>query len=349
MNTLNSLISFRGLRIGYGLPAGLLLATFLSVAVGQSGPGVDNTKGLPDNRFEGRVLFPSGSALQTVRITLKGDRGDQSTNTDRDGRFEFRGLRPGRYTLLVDGGGVYQSVSEMVEVSPTGTGSMQGDNPSQMASLTIRLTPAPSSGIGVGTISAVPKAATDLYNSALKLAQEGDRKKAIELLKQAIAIHPQFLAALNGLGIQYMKVGDFENAAQTFSAALRISPNDFLLHLNYGLTLFQQKKFEEAIHELDLALQAKEESSTAHYYKGRALIAGRRFAEAEVELQRTVALAGEETSLAHRYLAGIYLETGDNARAVSELQTFLKLEPKAKDADKIRDLIKQLESKKTGQ
>jgi len=319
------------------------------VAVGQSGPGVDNTKGLPDNRLEGRVFFPSNSPVTPVRITLKGDRGDQSTNTDRDGRFEFRGLRPGRYTLVVDGGDLYQSVSEMVEVSPTGTGSMQGDNPSQMASLTIRLTPATGSGIGAGTINFVPKAATDLYNSALKLAQDGDRKAAIELLKQAIAIHPQFLAALNGLGIQYMKLGDFENAAQTFSAALKIDPRDFLLHLNYGLTLFQQKKYEETVRELDLALQSKETSSTAHYYKGRALIALQKFAEAEVELQRTVALSGEETTLAHRYLAGIYLQTGDSARAISELQTFLKLDPKAKDADKIRDLIKQLESKRSGQ
>ena len=199
---------------------------------------------------------------------------------------------------------------------------MQGDNPSQMAALTIRLAPKTAGGPPPGTISAnpTPKAAVDLFNSAIKVAQDGDRKKAIELLKQAIAIHPQFVAALNGLGVQYMKLGDFESAAQAFDSALKIDPEDFLLHLNYGLTLFQQKKYPETIQQLDLALQKKEASSTAHYYKGRSLIALQRFDEAMLNCSGPVALGGDEATIAHRCLAGIYMEKGDSARAVSELQ-----------------------------
>jgi Tfp pilus assembly protein PilF len=336
--------------MGKLLSLSFVVAVFVNLAWGQSGPGVDNNKGLPDNRIEGRVFWPSGFPKEPVRLRLRGDRGEQLENTDRDGRFSFRGLRPGRYTLTVESGGLYQTVSQMIDVMPTGTPSMQGDSPSQMATLTIRLAPN-AGGPPPGTVSAnpVPKAAADLYNSALKLAQDGDRKKAIELLKQAISIHPEFVAALNGLGVQYMKLGDFDDAAQAFASALKLDPEDFLLHLNYGLTLFQQKKYPEAIQQLDLAIQKKEASSTAHYYKGRALISVQRFDEAEVALQRTVALGGEEANVAHRYLAGIYMEKGDSARAVSELQLFLKLEPKTKDAEKIRDLIKQLESKKPGQ
>jgi len=337
--------------MGRLLALSFVLAVFVNLALGQSGPGVDNTKGLPDNRLEGRVLLPSGFH-EPLRIRLLGDRGEQSENTDRDGRFSFRGLRPGRYTLTVEGGERFQTVSQMVEVSPTGTAGMQGDNPSQMASLTIRLGPrtaGPPPAPGTVSANPTPQAAVDLFNSAIKLAQDGDRKKAIELLKQAIAIHPQFVAALNGLGVQYMKLGDLESAAQAFDSALKIDPEDFLLHLNYGLTLFQQKKYPETIQQLDLALQKKEASSTAHYYKARALIALQRFDEAEVELQRTIALGGEEATVAHRYLAGIYMQKGNNAGAVSELELFLKLDPKAKEADKIRELIKQLESKKPGQ
>jgi Tfp pilus assembly protein PilF len=252
----------------------------------------------------------------------------------------------------VEGGDLYQSVSQMVDVMPLGSGSMQGDNPSQTATLTIRLQLKSSdSGSGVVTadLSKIPKEAVELFNSALKSANEGDRKKATELLKKAISIHPQFVAALNGLGVQYMKLGELDNASETFSSALKIEPEVFILHLNYGLVLFQQKKYSEADHELDLALKKNEASATAHFYKGRVLIALRRFDEAERELQRVVTLGGEEASIAHRYLGGLYVEKGDNARAISELQTFLKLDPKTKEAEKIRELIKQLQQRSPAQ
>lgn len=326
--------------------AGVFMALSAITANAQAGPGVDNTKGLPDNRIEGRVFFPSGQPAIPIRVRISGDRGDQSTNVDRDGRFGFRGLRPGRFTLTVEGGDLYQSVSQMVDVMPLGSPSMQGDNPSQTATLNIRLQLRSSSdGAGSRTtdLSNIPKEAVEMYNSALKSANDGDRKKVVELLKKAIAIHPTFLAALNGLGVQYMKLGELENASETFKAALKVEPDLFIPRLNYGIVLFQQKKYAEANNELELALKKNEASSTAHYYKGRVLISLQRYDEAVLELQRVVALGGDEVSLAHRYLGGLYLEKGDNARAISELQAFLKLQPDTKEADKIKDLIKKLQ------
>lgn len=347
---LNIQVSLPGLRRARVLfLAGIFFALCVTTATGQAGPTVDNTKGLPDNRIEGRLYFPSGNPRTPIRIRLSGDRGEQSTNSDRDGRFYFRGLRPGRYTILVEGGDFYQSVSQLVEVMPLGSGSMQGDNPSQTATLNIRLelktSPGSGSGLGTADFSKIPKEAVELYNSALKSANEGDRRKASELLKKALSIHPQFVAALNGLGVQYMKLGELDKASEIFSSALKIEPEAFILHLNYGLVLFQQKKYSEAEHELDLALKKNEASATAHYYKGRVLIALQRYDAAELELQRVVAQGGEEASIAHRYLGGLYVEKGDNARAISELQAFLKLEPKSKEAEKIRELIKQLQQR----
>jgi Tfp pilus assembly protein PilF len=247
----------------------------------------------------------------------------------------------------VEGGDSYQSISQTVDVMPLASVGMQGDNPSQTATVNIRLQLKTSPGSGSGLVSAdfskIPKEAVELYNSALKLAQDGDRKKATELLKKALSIHPQFVAALNGLGVQYMKLGELDNAAATFSSALKIEPEVFILHLNYGLVLFQQKKYSEAVHELDLAVKKNEASSTSHYYKGRALIGLQRYDDAELELLRVVALGGEEATIAHRYLGGLYVQKGDNARAITELQAFLKLEPKTKEADKIREMIKQLQ------
>jgi len=49
---------------------------------------------------------------------------------------------------------------------------------------------------------------------------------------------------------------------------------------------------------------------------------------------------------AHRYLAAVYIETRESLRAASELEKYLSLSPQAKDAEKIRDIIKQLRTQK---
>jgi len=326
---------------------GLFWALCVTTANAQAGPGVDNSKGLVDNKIEGRVFFPSGPPATPIKVRISGDRGDQSTNVDRDGRFGFRGLRPGRFTLTVEGGTLYESVSQMIDVMPVASGSMQGDNFSQTATVNIRLQLRSSPGSGAGVRSAdlsnIPKEAVELYNSALKSATDGDRKKVVDLLKKAIAIHPTFVAALNGLGVQYMKMGELDNASETFKAALKVEPDLFIPRLNYGIVLFQQKKYPESNNELDLALKKNEASSTAHFYKGRTLISLQRYDDAVLEFQRVLAIGGDEVSLAHRYLGGLYLEKGDNARALSELQAFLKLQPDTKEADKIKELIKKLQ------
>lgn len=329
----------------------LMLCAVASSA--QSGPTVTTSKGLSDNKIEGRIQLPPGQRQDIpFRIRLSGERvGETSTTTDNDGRFFFRFLRPGRYTLTVDGGTLYQSVSQTVDVIELPSASaMQGDLPSQTATVYIKLRPKASAEGGAATVSAelagVPQPAIEMYNTALKAAQDGDRKKAVEQLKGAIALHPQFVQAINGLGVQYMKLGELDKASEAFRSALKIEPEAFMLHLNYGMVLLQQKQYADADAELAHALKKGDASPTAHYYKGRALVGLQRYDDAERELQRVVALGGEEEGMAHRYLAGIYVERKDNARAASELEKYLKLVPKTKEAEQVREMIKQLRAKK---
>ncbi|MGH9819016.1 MAG: hypothetical protein ACRD43_02505, partial [Pyrinomonadaceae bacterium] len=50
----------------------------------------------------------------------------------------------------------------------------------------------------------------------------------------------------------------------------------------------------------------------------------------------------ESMALAHRYLGGIYMQKKQNAAAAAELEKYLKLVPKAPDADKLRSTIADL-------
>jgi regulator of sirC expression with transglutaminase-like and TPR domain len=51
-------------------------------------------------------------------------------------------------------------------------------------------------------------------------------------------------------------------------------------------------------------------------------------------------------SMAHYYLGGIYWGRKDYKRAADELEIYLKMTPKAPDAEKIRGTIKELRGKK---
>jgi tetratricopeptide (TPR) repeat protein len=77
-------------------------------------------------------------------------------------------------------------------------------------------------GVGDKNLQA---AAVDLYNKALESVKAGERDKAIEQLKGAIAIFPEFVAALNGLGGPVHEIGNYQFAFEAFNSALSISPD----------------------------------------------------------------------------------------------------------------------------
>ena len=94
-------------------------------------------------------------------------------------------------------------------------------------------------------------------------------------------------------------------------------------------------------------LRIKSQSTLAHFYLGRVLTQENKFDEAEKELLSSLNNEDPQTFEAHRMLADMYLKKGDQAAAVKRLETYLKLVPKAPDADKLRHLITQLKQTKT--
>jgi cytochrome c-type biogenesis protein CcmH/NrfG len=96
-----------------------------------------------------------------------------------------------------------------------------------------------------------------------------------------------------------------------------------------------------AVTELQTALKQREQSANGHLYLGQALANLGRFAEAEVQLTRAIELGGDEVKDAHRFLGAIYLQRGEREKGVAEFETYLKLAPKAKDAEQVRQMIRQ--------
>jgi Tfp pilus assembly protein PilF len=193
----------------------------------------------------------------------------------------------------------------------------------------------------------LPKPAVEMYQKALESARAGDSVKAVEQLKESIRYYPEFDLALNELGVQYLRLGQAGKAAEAFRAALKLKPDEFMPRLNYGIALLEMKDIAEAEAQLRQAIKKTDSSWTAHMYLGIALLKRRNYDEAEKEFNSSLTIGGDNLSLPHYYLGGIYWHRGEHKRAADELEKYLRLAPKAQDAERVRATIKDLRGKQS--
>jgi len=164
---------------------------------------------------------------------------------------------------------------------------------------------------------------------------------------------------LSELGAEYLKLKQMDKAAESFEALLKLKPADAAGQLNLGIALYNQgvaflaqKNYDEAQKKLDAAeahlreaIKLNTPGYAAHYYLGLLLINFKAFEEAQKEFELAINNGGENLALAHKFLGGAYLSTHKNKEAADELEKYLKLEPKAPDADRIKETIKGLRGK----
>lgn len=335
-------------------PVNLLLCAALiaaaSAARAQSGrpesPLEDTGMG-GANTIQGSIYYPGGRRLdKRVKVRLRSVHGgEQFTLTDDNGGFAFRRLRGGTYYITVEAGEEYEQVTETVDIIEPGL-RRRGEWRGQTVTVQINLQPRRRAAAQIGTVDAslaeVPEAALKSYKRAIELARKGNRAEAVEELKRALSIYPDFMLAHNELGAQYLKLGQLELAAAEFQAALKLAPEAFAPRLNYGITLLRLKDLAGAAAQFERALRKDNSSAAANMYLGEALIRMGRYDEAEGPLLRAIELNEAEAAEAYRYLGALYIEKRQEGRAADALNRYLELVPKAKDADRIRQLIEQL-------
>jgi tetratricopeptide (TPR) repeat protein len=303
--------------------------------------GVGSTRGLSSgdgiNSIQGHVYFPvKPDAGTRVKVMLSStDMMNQSTVTDEDGTFRFNGLLAGHYTITIDGGKEFDQAVEPVSIDREA--SPGGRNLQVVINLKLKGT--------ADAFNKIPKAARDFYVKGMEAAGKGDSKKATEQLGSAVALYPAFPQALSELGVQYLKLGQADKAAESLQAALKLTPDDMNARLSYGIALMNQKKFEEAETQLRQVLEKNNALPTAHMYLGITLMSQKKMDEAQLELERAASSNSNEVGMAHRYLGGIYWGKRDYKRAADELETYLKLVPKAPDAERTKAAIKELRGK----
>jgi TolA-binding protein len=294
--------------------------------------------------IEGRVILPSGRSVdRNVKITLRNAQSVLNTlYSNKHGEFQITNLSEGVYYV--------QAEVDDVNFEPVVEKVMLGRGIVWELSLHLREKKSRQAmSTGLRVISAaearqpVPADAKKEYNLALKFVVKGDFLQAAAHFRQAISIYPDYLAARNDLGAQYLKLNRLDEAEDHFRVVLERDPKNFNAKFNLGLVRIERRDYQDAISQLNQAMTIDGGRPVAHLWLGFALMEMGDLPNAERELTKALVMGGSDCVAAHYHLARIYLKRGDASEASRAIRAYLNESPKGEYAKEARQLEANLQ------
>jgi tetratricopeptide (TPR) repeat protein len=270
-----------------------------------------------------------------LRLTLTRDDGRvEIVFTDSKGKFQLTGdlNRDREYTITIEGDGqTFDTTTATLRLLRAG-----------ISYLPIFLRPhkapprPPSGVIDVAALEInVPAAARERYAEALKLINEGRAEAAARVLKEAIGIYPEYLRALNDLGVLYLKLNRLNEAADALRKANKIDKRFQISRLNLGIVLNRQGKYAEATETLSTLHRENPTLNGLRLALADALIGNQRLSAAAdvLRLALTDPTLDKGAQMEAHYKLGVVLSREERyAEAVIELEKAIGLDPKAANA-----------------
>lgn len=321
-----------------------LLFTCSSTALAQQG----------NNVLQGRAITPSGTQPTTpvrVKLTFNG-RPINETFTDLSGRFSFPGVSAGTYQLTAEGDGVNFETTTVYADIPGFGGPQTFTQDIQLRSVAHK--PATQAGVINAFTQAVPEAARQALELGLKLAGEGKIPEAVEQMRSAIKIFPEYFDAHLQLGNTFLKVDQLNEAIAELDLARQINPNDERAYQSFGLLLMKQKNFPVAAAVFAEAARLSPSNPMNHIMRATALIhqaAGTTddraylLSKAETEMSQAANAKDNKVKPDSMTLALFYELKGEPERAAAELESYVQKNPQLKNSTALQSEIKRLRDK----
>lgn len=299
--------------------------------------------------LEGTVYGPDSKAMANVTVTLQNHAGAQIDQdiTKSDGRYRFAGVLAGTYYIAVkppDAG--LQQLRQRIELINTGVNVTNYSKERYDFSLNHTAAAQKSAVVGTVFAQAVPPAAEKEYLSAVTSISKGEGETAIEKLNNALKIFPTYFLALQQLGLLYIDTEKDRLALEPLTKAVQVNSRSALSHLGLGMAYVNLGQPKEAIKQLNEALALDRRDFRCYLYLGMALIDTGKLDEAEKALKEAYAIGGPNLArTAHLHLASIYSTRKEYQKAINELETYLRENPKAPNASKIQEAIAKMKAK----
>jgi tetratricopeptide (TPR) repeat protein len=262
-----------------------------------------------------------------------------STLAGADGRFRFKGIVAGVYTVIVFVPGRGE-VRKTIDIGPA----VAGKNGRVEIALKLdesKMTPDRSSVVSMRELT-IPDAARGEYRDANKKLQNRDVEGAIRHLNRAVELAPQFVAGWNHLGTIAYQTKRYEDAERYFRKALEVDAEAYEPLVNLGGVLVTLERFEEAWNYNLHAVLKRPTDALAQSQMGMTLFGMGRMELAEKYLLEAVRLDAGHFSHPQMMLAEIYLRRGQKEKAAAVLEDFLRHHPDWPGAAQLREAIAKL-------
>jgi Tfp pilus assembly protein PilF len=166
-----------------------------------------------------------------------------------------------------------------------------------------------------------------LHLFGLTAAQMGKNDVAIEYIRKALRLKPDFAEAHSNLAVALRALGRLEEAETCLRQAVRLRPDQAEAHNNLGAALQEQGHLQEAEDCLRQALHLKHNYAEAHYNLGNVLQRVKRLDEAEARFREAVRLKQDYTQ-AHYNLGAVLQEQRRLREAEACFREAIRLQPK---------------------
>ena len=206
----------------------------------------------------------------------------------------------------------------------------------------------------------LPKDARRAYEKGLQAKRDGKLAEARKYFETTVEIYPSFTNAWFLLGTVLQRENQKDAARKAYTQATTLDSRFVPPYLSLASMAFQTGNWTEVLHLTDHILDLDPLYHTAargyvidldslnygdaYFYNAVANYKLNKFEEAEKS-----GLKAEHLDLQtnfpqlHLLLAEIFARKNNYARAISEMQAYLELAPRAKNADRVREQLAKLE------
>ncbi|MBI3934408.1 MAG: tetratricopeptide repeat protein [Acidobacteria bacterium] len=297
--------------------------------------------------FRGRVVLPVRAVLRGKRITLSllhvGTAFSAQTRADSNGRFRFKKIPPGTYSLsiFVPGAGEIRSTLDITPAFADAEGRVEKEFSYDEEALAQQALPPQQGVVSVRELT-IPRRARSEYAAARRDLRNHRVDSAWRRLQKAVEIAPQFVEALNYLGVLAYQQRDFTAAEEYFRQALEQEPDAYEPLVNLGGALLSLDRIGEAVEVNTRAQAAQPKDPLASAQLGLSYYMQGNDEEALNYLLLTEQLDPAHFTNPQIPLANIYLRNADKQSAIEELEDFLNRHPDSPVADSVRAMIQRI-------
>ncbi|MBF0495008.1 MAG: tetratricopeptide repeat protein [Deltaproteobacteria bacterium] len=163
-------------------------------------------------------------------------------------------------------------------------------------------------------------------NLGVALMAQGNMREAVNHLRLALRLKPDFGNAYFNLGIILSEQGDEKGAIEHFFKALDSNPSFAAAHCYLGVILANQGKIEESFSHFYQAVKYEPDSADTHAFLAKALAAQEQSVEAGNHYAEAIRL-NEDFAEAHNGLGAIYEQQGKTTEAMNHYLEALRIKP----------------------